>query len=114
MSNAKKEFLDFIEKLPQVKCAKISSGNYEYVSNGDVFNKVFDRNAVLKLHYTETDYNRFLSEIDFDYNSGYGGQELFGIIWFEDNTWAERGEYDGSEWWEYNKLPEIEKECLNN
>ena len=39
--------------------------------------------------------------------SGYGGQELFGTIWYEDGTWSDRGEYDGSEWWNYNKCPDI-------
>lgn len=45
--------------------------------------------------------------LDFDYNNGYGGQELFGNIWYADGTWSERGEYDGSEWWEYKKCPDI-------
>ena len=44
-----------------------------------------------------------LSSIDYD--NGYGGQELFGTIVFKDGTWLERGEYDGSEWWEHRKLP---------
>lgn len=41
---------------------------------------------------------------DFEYDSGYGAvkiaQDL--IIYFYDNTYIKRGEYDGSEWWEYN------------
>ena len=44
--------------------------------------------------------------LDFDYDDGYGGQELFGYIWYTDGTWSERGEYDGSEWWEYKKRPD--------
>lgn len=48
-----------------------------------------------------------LPGLDFDYDSGYGGQELFGHVWYTDGTWSERGEYDGSEWWEYKKCPEI-------
>lgn len=40
-----------------------------------------------------------------NYDNGYGGQELFGTIVFKDGTWLERGEYDGSEWWEHRKLP---------
>ena len=44
--------------------------------------------------------------LDFEYNNGYGGQELFGYIWYTDGTWSERGEYDGSEWWEYKKSPD--------
>jgi hypothetical protein len=29
------------------------------------------------------------------------------MIWFKDGSWATRGEYDGSEWWEYHKLPQV-------
>lgn len=45
------------------------------------------------------------SIIDFNYDSGYGGQELYGCIVFEDGSWLERGEYDGSEWWGYKSTP---------
>lgn len=44
--------------------------------------------------------------LDFEYDIGYGGQELFGYIWYDDGTWSSRGEYDGSEWWEYIKCPD--------
>ena len=37
---------------------------------------------------------------------------LKGTVWFKDNTWAGRGEYDGAEWWEIHALPEIPKELL--
>ena len=47
--------------------------------------------------------------LDVEYNTGYGGQELFGNIWYEDGTWSERGEYDGSEWWEHKVCPAIPK-----
>jgi hypothetical protein len=43
--------------------------------------------------------------LDFNYDSGYGGQYLFGYIWYSDGTWSERGEYDGSEWWQHQKCP---------
>ena len=29
-----------------------------------------------------------------------------GYIVFEDGTWLSREEYDGSEWWRYNKAPD--------
>lgn len=48
-----------------------------------------------------------LNLLDFTYSNGYGGQELEGLIVFTDNTWLSRGEYDGSEWWDYNKCPSI-------
>lgn len=50
--------------------------------------------------------------LDFEYEDGYGTQHLFGLILFNDNSWLERSEYDGSEWWEYKKTPTIE-EILN-
>ena len=48
-----------------------------------------------------------LPRLDFDYNSGYGSQELFGTIWYNDGSWSDRGEYDGSEWWQYQKCPPL-------
>ena len=41
------------------------------------------------------------------YESGYGWPEAATDlkIVFKDNTWLERAEYDGSEWWEYMKCP---------
>lgn len=55
---------------------------------------------------TEQDERKFLETLAaIDYDEGYGSQELFGTIVFKDNTWLERGEYDGSEWWEHRKLP---------
>jgi hypothetical protein len=45
--------------------------------------------------------------LDFNYDNGYGGQELYGTIWYVDGTWSERGEYDGSEWWDYREVPEV-------
>lgn len=43
---------------------------------------------------------------DFEYDDGYGmavidqSMKIVG-----DNWWLERGEYDGSEWWEFKTLP---------
>jgi hypothetical protein len=44
--------------------------------------------------------------LDFEYDAGYGGQELFGYIWYADGSWSDRGEYDGSEWWRHQTRPE--------
>lgn len=41
-----------------------------------------------------------------EYDSGYGGQEIAtDLIIVGNNWWLERGEYDGSEWWQYKELP---------
>jgi len=54
--------------------------------------------------------NDFFRSLDFTYDAGYGSQELDGTVWLLDGTWFTRGEYDGSEWWEYHVLPEIPSE----
>lgn len=50
-----------------------------------------------------------IDDLDFTYDNGYGSQELFGIVYFNDGTWLERGEYDGSEWWEHITTPTLEQ-----
>lgn len=42
-----------------------------------------------------------------EYDAGYGFPEVATdlVIVFKDNSWLERAEYDGSEWWEYKKPP---------
>lgn len=48
----------------------------------------------------------FAALADFNYDDGFGGAEVktslkvVGADW-----WLERGEYDGSEWWEFKTLP---------
>ena len=44
---------------------------------------------------------------NFNYDNGFGGQEIVEslVIVFADGTWLSRGEYDGSEWWNYNQCP---------
>jgi hypothetical protein len=98
--NAKKEFLEHIGSRT-VKCAAIlidTIGNH--ISEPDVI-------ANLLPEYTQEDFKQFIKKLDVNYNDGYGGQELYGTIWYTDGTWSTRGEYDGSEWWEFHKCPEI-------
>lgn len=51
----------------------------------------------------------FAALADFTYDCGYGGAninthlQVIGKDW-----WLERGEYDGSEWWEFKTQPTIE------
>jgi hypothetical protein len=65
----------------------------------------------LGVGYSEEEWSRFLEALDFEYNSGYGSQELDGTIWFEDGTWMTRREYDGSESWEKHQQPELPEIC---
>lgn len=54
------------------------------------------------------DWNKFEKIANFEYDNGYGGQEIASdlIVYFNDHTYIDRREYDGSEWWEYN-VPKI-------
>lgn len=74
----------------------------------------YDVDGEFNLYVGHTDkvLELWLESLDFNYDSGYGGQELFGTLWFTDGTWAMRSEYDGSEWWEYQKLPDIPDELF--
>ena len=101
---AKEEFLDVIKNFAQVKCAYIKAYNPLSAPFDDIV-------AVLKLNYTEEDFTKFLDKLNFFYESGYGTQEVFGTIWLVDGTWFSRGEYDGSEWWQYHVCPAIDEEC---
>lgn len=49
--------------------------------------------------------DKFLEISNFTYNSGYGASNIPTdlIVYFKDKSYITRGEYDGSEWWEYNK-----------
>lgn len=103
MTNAKTEFLKETEGA-DIRCAKITTSRYYY---DDCDRRCY----VLKSGYSQSELEQFLQSIDFDYDSGYGGQELYGNIWYKDGTWSERGEYDGSEWWQHQKCPPVPDEC---
>jgi len=98
MENAKQEF-ETIVRDKIVKCAII------YYTPWDQKTTIS-----LSLDWSANDYLEFLSKLDFSYDDGYGSQELFGNIWFTDGTWAERYEYDGSEYWEIKQCPKIPTE----
>lgn len=95
--NARKEFLDEI-KGRKLVCAKIGI-DVDWPDNKKWF--------VLKNKYNDKDFDDFCSQIDIEYDAGYGSQELFGMILFDD-SYSDRGEYDGSEWWENHKMPTVE------
>jgi hypothetical protein len=101
--NAKEEFLMHVKDSNKiVKAAEVQIG-YEYDDEDiDV--------CRLKVGYSDEDYEKFLSSLDFVYDAGFGGQELYGTIWYVGGTWSSRGECDGRECWEYNSCPKIPKE----
>ena len=95
MRNARKELLKNLKGIEPV-CAQINSSV----------------KICLKKGHTHAEWLTFLKLLDFEYNSGYGSQNLFGIVWLDNGAWLERGEYDGSEWWEYKEYPTIPAELL--
>ena len=92
MRNARREFIEKVMSEGTVKCAVIRCRGTQ---------------VSLEPDYSKDDFQTFLAALDLEYDNGYGGQELFGIVWMTDGTWFTRGEYDGAEWWEYHKCPEI-------
>ena len=50
--------------------------------------------------------DELLELMNFEYDDGYGVPEIAEDLKIVgDNWWLERGEYDGSEWWEYKEKP---------
>jgi hypothetical protein len=97
--NAKQEFLEHV-KGKTVLCAEVKLRT-DYDDN---FNMLYNE-SILLVGYSNRKYNTFLKSLDFEYDDGFGGQNVFGTIWYTDGTWSDRGEYDGSEWWEYLACP---------
>lgn len=95
--NAKEEFLETVKDY-KVIAADISFGD-SWTDNEERFK--------LKPLYTNEEYNELLKFLDREYDAGYGGQQLFGVIYCEDGVWMQRGEYDGSEWWNTFKYPDL-------
>jgi hypothetical protein len=105
MANAKQELLEELKEIGntvRIKCASIEYEEFRF--------KPIQK--TLKVNYSEQEYSKFLDSMDFEYSNSYDTQQLFGTIWLEDGTWLTRSEYDGSEWWFHNILPNIPKECL--
>jgi hypothetical protein len=100
MTNALTELLPLTQYESGIKCAHII-----YIEDPN------DTAIILPLKYTTQQLAEFLSKLNFDYNNDYGTQHLFGTVWFHDETWASREEYNGREWWQHNMCPNIPFEC---
>ena len=107
MINAAEELLqelsDFSKEVSDIKCLWI--GHEESYDDND--EKLYEQTFNLKIGWTEQDWQRLMYDLDFEYHDGYGCQYLFGIVWFNDGSWLERYEYDGSEGWAYKRTPKI-------
>lgn len=115
MRNAKEELVRHLLGLQElkgrfipIKCATIKR-DAGYWDDHDTY--VSPPPIILKEGYSVAEYEEFLNKLDFEYDNGYGLQELFGTVWLtEEGCWYERGEYDGSEWWEYQECPKVPDE----
>lgn len=68
--------------------------------------KLYGETFTLKAGHSKEELQKFWEWMDRRYDDGYGGQNLFGTVWLED-SWLERAEYDGSEWWAARKRPPL-------
>ena len=103
MINARNELQEELETIQaKLVCADITREIYDVLEGAYV-----DIDIRLHVGYSEEEYTVFLTALDFDYGNGFGSQELFGTVWFDNSTWLSRNEYDGSEWWEWNQYPAI-------
>lgn len=112
--NAKQELSHYL-KFGDIKCATIkwfdvsSEMMQRHLPDEEI--KVRDSlNLSLKVGHTQQEFDAFMDALDFEYDDGYGSQELHGIIWLSNGNWMSRWEYDGSEGWQSNSLPEIPEE----
>jgi len=51
--------------------------------------------------------------LDFQYDNGFGYQEIYGTIWYADGTWSERESYDGNERWIHRVCPALPDNANN-
>ena len=61
--------------------------------------------------YKKTTWDDFASIANFNYDNGYGGNEIADeLVVVGKDFWLERGEYDGSEWWSFKTTPQCESD----
>lgn len=109
MRNAKQELLDTMgSNIANLRCATITHSPSNWLE------EVPSKKMVLKEGYSQADLDEFISKLDFEYDAGYGSQELFGMVWFNDGYWMDRYEYDGSESWDWHKYPTIPDELTGS
>ena len=102
MINARQELLDMVSK-EDILCARV-----QYCD--DFMNK--EKYRVFSMRVGDNP-DSFLDSLNFEYDEGYGWQEIFGTVWLKNGNWLMRSEYDGSEWWEHREIPEIPESLTN-
>ena len=103
MDNAKNE-LRRVLKANNVSVKELVAADIIY---GFSFTEEPDKTIRLPVGATKEARKDFWEMLDFNYDDGYGLQHLFGIVWLTEGRWLTRGEYDGSEWWDFHSYPPI-------
>jgi hypothetical protein len=98
MENAKTEFLNHVGSTKVTWAEVFIEPSYQHTERKPIV-------AFLPKNYSDDQWNFFLNHIDVQYDSGYGTMYLWGRIMYDNGTWSDRGEYDGSEWWQLHELP---------
>ena len=73
-------------------------------------NKTFDDVLFVgdRATHTKMTVKDFLEHANVEYKNGYGIEEInTDLILVGKDFWLERHEYDGSEWWEYKSMPNV-------
>ena len=61
-----------------------------------------------KSDYSKMTVKEFLEHANVEYKNGFGIEEInTDLIVAGKDFWLERGTYDGSEWWEYKSMPNV-------
>lgn len=61
-----------------------------------------------KSDHSKITVKEFLEHANFEYDDGFGSEEInTDLILVGKDFWLERHEYDGSEWWEYKSMPNV-------
>ena len=94
------------ETLNMIKECKKNKDDIKFIKFGTCMYQYDEYKDDIKFKLYE-DWEKFEFDADFTYDDGYGVNEIStnSVIVFKDGSWLERGEYDGSEWWEYKETP---------
>lgn len=75
----------------------------------EVHKKTFDNVVAICGNDFQITKEDFIKYSNTDYDAGYGAPEVAeDLIIIGDDFWLERHEYDGSEWWEFKRMPKYE------
>lgn len=58
--------------------------------------------------FRQHELKELLTFLNFEYDSGYGSQVLFGFVLLSEGEWLERDQYDGMEWWSKKSRPSLD------